>query len=87
MLASCWKPSEPSWKSRSCRLSKEPASSTPASRPMCSQSWVASGRLSMGLAMLGLHGGVFALALALLWWRDHAAVTRIGRRPARRVAA
>ena len=52
-----------------------------------SQSWVASGRLSMGLAMLGLHGGVFALALALLWWRDHAAVTRIGRRPARRVAA
>jgi lipopolysaccharide export system permease protein len=52
-----------------------------------SQSWVASGRLSMGLALLGLHGGVFALALALLWWRDHAAVTGFGRRPAPRAAA
>ncbi|MDO8418598.1 MAG: LPS export ABC transporter permease LptF [Rubrivivax sp.] len=49
-----------------------------------SQSWVASGRVPMGLALLGLHGSVFALALALLWWRDHAAVTSIGQRPARR---
>ncbi len=52
-----------------------------------SQSWVASGRLSMGLALLGLHGSVSALALALLWWRDHAAVTRFGRRPVQRVLA
>ena len=44
-----------------------------------SQAWVASGRFGMALALLGLHGGVFALALALLWWRDHAAVTRCGR--------
>jgi lipopolysaccharide export system permease protein len=51
-----------------------------------SQAWVASERLSMGAALLGLHGSVFALALALLWWRDHAAVTPLGRRPARRVA-
>jgi len=51
-----------------------------------SQSWVASGRLSMGLGLLALHGSVFGLALALLWWRDHAAVTRLGRRPARQVA-
>ena len=40
------------------------------------QAWVGSARTSMGGALLGLHGGVFALALALLWWRDHAAVTR-----------
>ena len=24
---------------------------------------------------VALHGGVFGLALLLLWWRDHAAVT------------
>lgn len=52
-----------------------------------SQSWVASGRVSMGLALLGMHGTVFALALALLWWRDHAAVTILGRRPLRQVVA
>ncbi len=49
-----------------------------------SQAWVASSRLGMGTAMLLVHGSVFALALALLWWRDHAAVTR---RLRRRVAA
>jgi lipopolysaccharide export system permease protein len=42
-----------------------------------SQAWVASGRVSMGAALLGLHGAAFMLALALLWWRDHAAVTRL----------
>jgi lipopolysaccharide export system permease protein len=36
-----------------------------------SQAWVTSGRLSLGGALLGLHGGAFVLALALLWWRDH----------------
>ncbi len=48
-----------------------------------SQAWVTGGRLGLGPALLLLHGGVFALALALLWWRDHAAVThwpRLGRR-------
>jgi lipopolysaccharide export system permease protein len=40
------------------------------------QSWVASDRVSLGAALAGLHGGVFALALAMLWWRDHASVTR-----------
>jgi lipopolysaccharide export system permease protein len=39
------------------------------------QAWVASGRMGMGTALLGLHGGMFGLALAVLWWRDHAAVT------------
>ena len=39
-----------------------------------SQAWVGGERLSMGAALIGLHGGVFVVALALLWWRDHAAV-------------
>ena len=39
-----------------------------------SQAWVGGERLGMGAALLGLHGGVFLSAMALLWWRDHAAV-------------
>ncbi len=39
-----------------------------------SQAWVASGRVAMGPMLLGLHGSAFAAAVALLWWRDHAAV-------------
>ena len=42
-----------------------------------SQAWVASGRVGLGAALLGLHGAAFVLALALLWWRDHAAVVRL----------
>lgn len=46
------------------------------------QAWVATGKLSMGAALVLVHGGMFALAMALLWWRDHAAVARWpGRRP------
>ncbi len=41
-----------------------------------SQAWVAGGRLGLGAALLALHGGAFLLALALLWWREHAAVWR-----------
>ena len=53
-----------------------------------SQAWVASGRTGMGAALAGLHGLAFALALALLWWRDHAQVTSwVPRRRARRAAA
>ena len=51
-----------------------------------SQAWVASGRVAFGIALPALHGGVFALSLALLWWRDHGAVTRFGRRWARAAA-
>ena len=40
------------------------------------QSWVGSERLGLAPALLVLHGGVFLVALALLWWRDHAAVLR-----------
>lgn len=41
-----------------------------------SQAWVASERVGMGGVLATLHGGVFLLALALLWWRDHGAVAR-----------
>jgi lipopolysaccharide export system permease protein len=49
------------------------------------KAWVAGGRIGTGAA-LGVHVLVFAFALALLWWREHAEVTRrsAGRR---RVAA
>ena len=46
-----------------------------------SQAWVASGRVSMAAALLGLHGGALALALGLMWWRDHAAVLHWRRQP------
>ena len=48
------------------------------------QGWVAAGRVGMGAMLLGLHGGVLLLALALLWWRDHASVFTLR---ARRAAA
>ena len=35
------------------------------------QAWVAAGKVGMGAALLGAHGGAFALSLGLLWWRDH----------------
>jgi lipopolysaccharide export system permease protein len=40
------------------------------------QAWVGSGRVGLLPALLALHGGGLALALALLWWREHAAVMR-----------
>jgi lipopolysaccharide export system permease protein len=36
-----------------------------------SQAWVAGGRVGMGVALAGTHGSAFALAMALLWWRNH----------------
>ena len=50
-----------------------------------SQVWVGGGRVGMGSALAGLHGGAFVLALALLWWRDHATVLRL--RPRRTASA
>jgi lipopolysaccharide export system permease protein len=52
-----------------------------------SQAWVSGGRLSPAGALLAIHGSAFALALLLLWWRDHAAVTQLLRLPRRRAAA
>jgi lipopolysaccharide export system permease protein len=46
-----------------------------------SQAWVASGRVAMGPMLLGLHGAAFAVAVGLLWWRDHAAVLTFRSRP------
>jgi lipopolysaccharide export system permease protein len=45
-----------------------------------SQAWVGGGRVGLGGALLGLHGGMFALGWALLWWREHAAVFALRRR-------
>jgi lipopolysaccharide export system permease protein len=55
------------------------------------QAWVGSGKVSMGAALLGAHGGALAIALGLVWWRNerNARVgwwwwTRLGaRRPSR----
>lgn len=40
-----------------------------------SQAWVAGGRIGMGTGLVLLHGAGFALATALIWWRDHAVAT------------
>jgi len=40
------------------------------------QAWVTGGKLGMGMALLLAHGGAFALALGLLWWRDRRNVRR-----------
>ena len=44
-------------------------------RHVLGQAWVGNGRMGMGLALALLHGGTFAAAVALVWWRDHAAVS------------
>lgn len=49
-----------------------------------SQVWIAGQRTTFGPMMAALHGGVFALALALIWWRNHAAVLRLPWQPTRR---
>ena len=51
-----------------------------------SQVWVGDGRVAMGPGLLVLHGGAFALALALMWWRDHATTFSL-RAPRRQGAA
>ena len=35
-----------------------------------SQAWVASGKIGMGAALIFAHGGGFAIAIGLLWWRE-----------------
>ena len=34
------------------------------------QAWVAGAKLGMGVALVVTHGGAFAAAMGLLWWRD-----------------
>jgi lipopolysaccharide export system permease protein len=50
-----------------------------------SQAWVGGGRIGMGAALITLHGSAFLLAMALIWWRDHATVLSL--RPRRAAAA
>ncbi|HWH74853.1 MAG TPA: LPS export ABC transporter permease LptF [Methylibium sp.] len=52
------------------------------------QAWVASGKLAMLPTLLVVHGGTFALAVALLWWRERG-VSLAGRQraPARAATA
>lgn len=38
-----------------------------------SQAWVSNGRLSLGAALLAVHGSITLLALAQLWWRARGA--------------
>lgn len=35
-----------------------------------SQAWVAGGKIGMGTALIVAHGGAFAIAIGLLWWRE-----------------
>jgi lipopolysaccharide export system permease protein len=51
------------------------------------QTWVSTGRVGVTSALVLLHGGVFVLALALLWWRDHAAVLHVRFAARRAIAA
>jgi lipopolysaccharide export system permease protein len=34
------------------------------------QAWVAAGKIGMGAALVGAHGGAFLMALLLVWWRE-----------------
>jgi len=52
-----------------------------------SQAWIANGKASLGLTLLALHGGAFALALLALWWRDHASTLHLLPRWRTRAAA
>jgi len=36
-----------------------------------SQAWVGTGRIGLGTALVATHGGAFALAIAVLWWREN----------------
>ena len=36
-----------------------------------SQAWIASGKAGMAGMLIAVHGGVFGVALGLIWWREH----------------
>jgi len=42
-----------------------------------SQAWVSAGRIPSVQALIVLHGLALFLALALIWWRDHATVVHL----------
>lgn len=47
-----------------------------------SQAWVASGQYAIGPVLLGLHGGMLAMAMALLLWRERGVSLALRRRRA-----
>jgi lipopolysaccharide export system permease protein len=49
------------------------------------QAWVGGGKLGLGTALLAAHGGALAVALSLIWWRDHGNLARI--RPPHRASS
>ena len=51
-----------------------------------SQAWIATGKAAMAGMLLAVHGGIFAVALALLWWRGHAHTLRLPAPPRRSAA-
>jgi len=50
-----------------------------------SQAWIGNAKAGLGTTLAALHGGMFLLALAVLWWRDHAST--LSWMPRRRNAA
>lgn len=42
-----------------------------------SQAWIATGKSGFGGTLLAIHGGIFAVALALLWWRAEGQALRL----------
>lgn len=51
-----------------------------------SQAWIATDKVGMAGMLIAVHGGIFTVALALLWWRGHAHTLRLFA-PRRRSAA
>jgi lipopolysaccharide export system permease protein len=51
-----------------------------------SKAWVASSRMGMGAALLGIHGTAFLAAVGLIWWREQGRA-RMRPRAAARAAA
>ena len=47
-----------------------------------SKAWVASSRMGMGAALLGIHGSAFLLAIGLIWWREQGRARMRPRAPA-----
>lgn len=45
-----------------------------------SQAWVASGQLAVGPTLAIVHGGMFVVAVSLLWWRERGASVALRRR-------
>jgi lipopolysaccharide export system permease protein len=45
-----------------------------------SQAWVASGQFAIAPVLAAVHGGMFVVAVTLLWWRERGVALRLRRR-------